>query len=115
MTSRSSSSLRSGLAAHEAGRGKRYAPELRVQVLAFAESRRSDGASWAQIASELGIHLGTLVRWSKSAEPQPSRALVPVHVVPDARERTVSIVSASGYRIEGLTLGEAVDALRTLG
>jgi hypothetical protein len=107
--------LRSALAAHEAGRGKRYAPELRAQVVVFAESRRNDGASWAEIASELSLHLGTLLRWSKATEMQPSRALLPVRVVPDAGERTVSIVSASGFRIEGLTLREAIDALRALG
>jgi hypothetical protein len=84
-------------------------------VLAFTQSRRSDGVSWAQIASELGMHVGTLLRWSKTTEEQPPRALVPVRVVPDASERTVSVVSTSGYRIEGLTLHEAVTALRALG
>ena len=38
--------------------------------------------------------------------------MVPVRVVADRAERTVSVVSAGGHRIEGLTLQEAVAVLR---
>jgi hypothetical protein len=41
--------------------------------------------------------------------------MLPVRVVAERRERTVSIASEAGYRIEGLTLHEAVAALRALG
>ena len=41
--------------------------------------------------------------------------MVPVRVVADRAERTVSVVSAGGHRIEDLTLHEAVAVLRALG
>jgi hypothetical protein len=40
---------------------------------------------------------------------------VSVRVVPDQDEATVRVVSAGGYRIEGLTLPEAIAVLRALG
>lgn len=45
-----------------------------------------------------------------------STSLVPVEVVPDpVATRTVSIVSPSGFRVEGLSLLEAATLLKTLG
>jgi len=41
--------------------------------------------------------------------------MVPVRVVADRDEVTVSVVSAGGHRIEGLTLAEAIAVLRALG
>jgi hypothetical protein len=49
-----------------------------------------------------------------AAEPT-TRAMVPVRVVADRDEATVSVVSASGHRIDGLTLPEAIAVLRALG
>jgi hypothetical protein len=48
------------------------------------------------------------------AEPK-ARAMVPVHVVTDRDEATVSVVSPGGHRIEGLTLPQAITVLRALG
>ncbi len=41
--------------------------------------------------------------------------MVPVRVVADRDEATVSVVSAGGHRIEGLTLLDAITVLRALG
>jgi hypothetical protein len=38
-----------------------------------------------------------------------------VSVVADRKEQSITVVSASGYRIEGLTLRDAVAVLRALG
>ena len=115
MTSRGASSLRVALATHEPARGKRYEPALKARIIAFARSRRDNGASWVTIASEIGIAFETLRRWCIAAAPGSSRAMVAVEVVQESSERTVRIVSAGGHRIEGLTLEEAVSALRALG
>jgi len=56
----------------------------------------------------------TLRRWCVSEEPK-ARALVPVRVVADRDEGTVSVASAGGHRIEGLTLQAAIAVLRALG
>lgn len=41
--------------------------------------------------------------------------MVPVRVVADRDETTVSVVSAGGHRIERLTLDAAIAVLRALG
>jgi hypothetical protein len=87
---------------------------LKARIITFARTRRAEGGSWVQIASEVGLAFETLRRWCVAAEPSSSRAMVPVHVVAEPSDHTVRIVSASGYRIEGLTLDEAVSALRAL-
>ena len=115
MSGRHASSLRAALAYHEPARGKRYEPALKGRVIEFARSRRDQGESWVQIADEIGIAFETLRRWCVAVEPSASRAMVPVEVVAEPRDRTVSIVSAGGHRIEGLTLQEAVAVLRALG
>ena len=115
MTTRHASSLRAALASHEPARGKRYEPLLKARIIGFARSRRAEGGSWVQIASEVGLAFETLRRWCVAAEPSASRAMVPVQVVADPIDHTVSVVSASGHRIEGLTLQEAVSVVRALG
>ncbi|HTC70876.1 MAG TPA: hypothetical protein VK662_15000 [Acidothermaceae bacterium] len=109
------SSLRAALASHEPARGKRYSPALKARIIEFAHLRRGEGVSWVQIAAEIGIAFETVRRWCLATEPTVSRAMVPVRVVADRSEPTVSVVSAGGYRIEGLTLHEAVAVLRALG
>jgi transposase-like protein len=115
MTGRSLSTLRAALASHEAGRGKRYPRELKTRITEYARARRGDGASWAQIAGDLGIAFETLRRWCVVVEPKGSRAMVPVRVIADDADRTVTVGSPAGYRIEGITLREAVAVLRALG
>lgn len=68
-----------------------------------------------QIADEIGVAFETLRRWCVATEHGSPRALVPIEVVAERSDRTVSVVSAGGYRIEGLTLEEAVSTLRALG
>jgi DNA-binding transcriptional regulator YiaG len=115
MTVRHAWSLRAALTSHEPGRGKRYSPALKARIIEFAQSRRSEGASWAQISADIGVAFETLRRWCTGADSPPSRAMVPVRVVADRAESTVSVVSAGGHRISGLTLQEAVAVLRALG
>jgi hypothetical protein len=115
MTARQAFSLRAALASHDAGRGKRYPRDLKARLIEFSLARRGEGASWVQISGDVGVAFETLRRWCLASEPRTSRAMVPVRVVADVADRTVSIVSGGGHRIEGLTLQEAVAVLRALG
>lgn len=115
MTVRQVSSLRAALATHEPGRGKRYPAELKARIIELAQAHRREGASWVRIGADIGIAFETLRRWCLAAEVKPPRAMVPVRVVADRNERTLSVVSAGGHRVEGLTLQEAVAVLRALG
>jgi hypothetical protein len=75
--------------------------------------RRAAGVIVADIASELGLARGTVMKWSVGV--RATRAMVPVEVVAEpSSERTVSIVSPSGFRIEGLSLLEAAALLRAV-
>jgi hypothetical protein len=108
--------LRSELARVEKGRGKRYPAELQARVVQWAKRRRSAGASWQQIKRELGQRFDTVRRWCQAPTTARDRALVPVRVVSEQTVvRTVSVVSPSGFRVDGLTLSEAAALLRDVG
>lgn len=115
MTGRTTSSLRTAIRSHDPARGKRYEPSLKGRIIEYARSRREEGTSWARIAEEIDFSFETLRRWCHPTAPKTSGAMVPVRVVVEGRERTVSVTSVAGYRIEDLTLHEAVAVLRALG
>ena len=105
--------LRRELSRVETGRGKRYPMELRERVVVFARRRREAGASWELIKAELGQKFDTVRRWCD--EPRSARALVPVRVVALKPARVVSVVSPTGFRVDGLSLTEAAALLREVG
>jgi hypothetical protein len=86
-------------------------PELKARARLWIAERRSQGRTVAELAGELGVAAGTILRWSEGGV----RALVPVRVVPDRAPTAISVVSPSGFRIDGLTLADAVRVLRELG
>lgn len=94
-------------------RGPCVAPALRERASAWLRKERASGRTVSELAGELGIAAGTVLRWSSMTD---AMAMVPVHIVADVSEaKTVSVVSPSGFRIEGVTLTEAVLVLRELG
>ena len=109
--------LRREISRLETGRGRRYPQELRRRVVAWASRKHRAGASWQEIKKELGLQWDSVRRWCQlETKSMPTRALVPVRVVPTlAAERLVSVSSPGGFRIEGLTLDEAAELLRALG
>jgi len=109
-------SLRRQLAARARGRGKRYAPDLRARVTAWAQRAIADGARLASVARALDIDSETLRKWLRKGAAA-STALVPVEVVADEPpvRAGVRVVSPAGYQVEGLGLGEVVALLRVLG
>lgn len=92
-------------------RGRCVPTELKSRARLWIAERRAEGHTVAELAAELGVAAGTILRWSEGGE----RALVPVRVVPDTAPTVVSVASPSGFRIEGLTLADAVRVLRELG
>lgn len=104
-------SLRAELDRIGTRRGRCIRPELRDRATAWIAARRAAGRKVSELAAELGVSDGTILRWSSRGV----KAIVPVRVVPDATGDGVSVVSPSGFRIEGLSLTDAVRALRELG
>lgn len=90
-----------------------YRPELKARIIAYVEQRRSAGASQSAISREVGVKWTTLRRWLSK---KPSTALVPVQVRDSVAESSprLTIVSPSGFRLEGLDAREAVALFRTL-
>jgi hypothetical protein len=107
-------SLRRALSGHRPARGKLYAPKVQAGVVVFARGRRTEGASWKQIAGELGMRFETVRRWC--AREVSRSGLRPVVLVDAAAPgRAVTVVSSSGHRIEGLSLEDAIAVVRALG
>ena len=89
-----------------------YSPELRARIVAYVEQRRAAGFSQRVVSEEVGVTWTTLRRWVSS---KPT-AMVPVAVRPVAPTRNVelSLVTPSGYRLEGLDARDAVALFRAL-
>jgi hypothetical protein len=109
--------LRQELAAQERGRGKRYDRALLERVVVFAKQRRTEGRSWAAIATELGARYETIRRWCEGRPAPRSTALAlrPVEIVAERVTTPLSVVSPSGLRVQGATLDEVITILRTVG
>jgi hypothetical protein len=95
-------------------RGSCFPKELKQRASEWIVKQSALVVSVAQIAEELGLSPGTVLRWS--SELKTTRAMVPVRIVAEQRsERLVSAVSPLGFRIEGLTVAEAAALLRAFG
>lgn len=114
MAQREATILRRELGKVTSRRGPCFPAELKQRVSRWLISQRAAGMMVADLALELGLSTGTVLKWSTGAKR--SRALVPVEIVPSVRtERSVSILSPSGFRLEGLQVAEAAELLRALG
>lgn len=110
------SSLRQALSRHEPARGKKYPEALEKRAVEYARAQRMAGVSWNRIASELGLRYETVRQWvEKAGAAKKTPTMRAVKVVAERARPTVSIVSPSGARIEGVTLDDAVAVLRALG
>lgn len=89
----------------ERGVGRRYPAEVQRQVVAWVSGERAVGRGWAALSDELGIPVSTLVRWTSRFRA------VPVYVQSPPSSATVSMVSPSGWRIEGVSLEQALALL----
>jgi len=103
-----------------------YPPDVRACIVTLVRARLADGLSLNAVARELGVSRTTLRQWlSRSPEAPP--AFVPVLVeqpaesagppAPASRSTPpipLTLVSPSGFRLDGLTLDDAIVALRLL-
>ena len=101
-------SVRRGNRGKVSGR-RRFTEAERMEAVVYLERRRGEGARVARIAGELGVGKTTLERWRSRGS-----RFVRVEAVADSGG-AVALVSPSGYRIEGLSLEQAVGLVRRLG
>ena len=88
---------------------RRFTESQQREALTYFDSRRSAGATIAEVATELGIGKTTLERWRRRRS-----SFVRVEAV-GADSTPLCVVSPSGYRIEGLSLDQAAELLSRLG
>lgn len=100
------------------GRTTRIPDPIRQMVSAHVKQRRAEGATWLELSEAMGLSPNGLKRIAREGkEPPRRRALVPVAVRPDRKERVdrgFVLVVPNGLRIEGLDLDEAARLLRAL-
>ena len=115
MSQRAAEKLRRELDSVKGRRGPCFPRDLKERTAAWLAEQRAAGATVAQLAAKLGLASGTVLRWS-AAKARRSRALVPVEIVAEPiAAGAMSIVSPSGFRIEGLSFANAVALLKALG
>ena len=89
------------IAGVERGPGKRYPAELRSALIQWVSAERDRGRGWSEVALDVDLRPTTLMRWCLR-----SRA-VPVLVRQEAAPSSVTVVTPTGWRIEGLSLEQA--------
>lgn len=107
-----------------------YPSDVRACVVVLVRARLANGLSLNAVARELGVSRTTLRQWLDRS-PQVPPAFVPVLVqqppesagppAPASRptpraasSSPLALVSPSGFRLDGLTLDDAIVALRLL-
>ena len=86
----------------------------------WARRRLDDGDQLGSLAAALDVHRETLRRWVSAPAVAASTtvALVPVEIsdgeAAGPGPAPISVVSPTGYRIDGLTLAEAITVLARL-
>lgn len=99
------------------GRTTRIPDEVRRPVLTYVRLARRRGTSWRQIGEEVGLSATAMTRWSAAGLPGKKMKLRPVKVVAQKTlpGSTVSVVTSTGLRIEGLRVADAIEVARALG
>ena len=102
-----------------AARGHRYPNEFRLRTARWAKRQRDSGATQSAVESQIGIPWRPLKRWVsrlKHVEDKPT-SLVPVRlerVLQTAVRNELALISPSGWRLEGLTWEQAIEAMGRL-
>src|SRR5579871_2158740 len=108
--------LRSEILRLQVGQARRYEPKLKRRILAWVERARRDGMSERECSKRLGIPQRRFSIWRSHQHAHPPTKLVEVEVEHEepVAPITFAIASPSGYRIDGLTLEQAIAFMRAL-
>jgi hypothetical protein len=120
MSTQEAEDLRRDLRRHGRARGKRFAPQLRQRIVAYAERRRREGTSWMAIATELDACFETIRRWCGGGSVAAARQLRRVEVTAEpavavSAPTPLAVVTPNGLRIEGVGLDDVITLVRALG
>ncbi len=113
MQDREAQELRRRVSRLKRGRpGFRFSAALRNEITAWVAKQRGRGEWWCDLSRAIGVPAETLKRW---AAPGPtSAAMLPVELIDAPPMGTVTLVSPTGLRIEGVAIVDAIAILKGL-
>jgi hypothetical protein len=96
--------------------GRRYTPGLRKLILAWVDRAKLDGMRESECARLLGIPTRRFAQWRALAEQTNWRKmLVPVEITKEATPSArLVFIAPSGYRLDGVTIEQAITLMRAL-
>jgi hypothetical protein len=105
--------FREGMASVGARRaGRKFPREMMAIASDYAHARRSEKASWRNIADELGVTVASVQRWAEVA-PASAAGFKAVRVVEPARRDTFT-VTIGAVRVDGLAFDMLVALAKAL-
>jgi hypothetical protein len=111
--------LRSEIAKLRPDKRRRYSAALRARILDWVGRAAASGMLESECSKAIGVKVWRFVMWRRFDERarkagRASLALVPIEAPPLSTTSEVSLVTPSGYRLEGLALDQVVALLREL-
>lgn len=105
--------LRRRIARLKRGRpGFRFSATLRERITAWVAAQRERGMWWCDLAREIDVPAETLKRWATPRST--SLGVREVELIDTPPVGTVTLVSPTGLRIEGIEVETAIAILRGL-
>ncbi len=96
------------------GRGK-FSDELRVRLIAYAESARGQGQAVERIGRDLGISSKTIHSWLGAHKSSALRRVEVIAERPTPRGGSLSMRGPAGTMVDGLSVDDVVKIWRQLG
>jgi transposase-like protein len=97
--------------------GRRYPRGMKELILAFIERAKDAGMSVNECCRRLGVSSKQLSNWRAASRAAQTKALVAVQVA-DEREGeatdALAFVTPNGFRVEGVTVAQAIELMRAL-
>lgn len=93
--------------------GFRYSAALRAEITAWVAEPREHDLWWCDLSRAVGVSAETLKRWATPRSEAPG-AMLPVEVIDAPPLGTVTLVSPTGLRIEGVAVADAIAILQGL-
>jgi len=94
--------------------GRRVPQALRERLVADARRRRDAGESLHELGRAHGLQAETLRRWLDAGVAAPRPLPVSLVAAPSQGAHALSLVTPSGFRLEGLTAETAAELLGRL-
>ncbi len=93
--------------------GFRFSSALKARITTWVTEQRTRDVWWCDLSRAIGVPAETLKRWV-TPRPTAIATLRPVEVIDAPPMGTVTLVSPTGLRIEGVAIADAIAILQGL-